>query len=99
MFLLDAIGRRPLMIGGITLQCIFMFLIGGVGSITGDAATVYSANATVVACVILFASSYSLGWATGNWVTVAEISDQKLRDKNQRVGAWTNIVSKWVRNI
>jgi len=89
MYLLDTFGRRPMMVVGMTCQCIFMLLIGGMGSIKGSR----SAETAVVAFVILFATPYSCGCAPANWVLVAEISDQKLRDKNQ-VGAWTNIVSE-----
>ena len=94
MYLLDVIGRRPMMITGISLQGIFMFLIAGIGSIKGSPETEFRAGTAVVAFVILFACAFSGGWASAAWVTIPEISDQKLKDKNMRVGAWTNVASK-----
>ena len=82
MYLLDAVGRRPIMMGGMVLQSAMMFIIGGLGTITNPS-KVKAADGGIVACVVLFAFGYSIGWAAGNWVTVSEISDQKLRDKNQ----------------
>ena len=89
MYLLDAVGRRPLMLGGMSLQCLMMFLLAGVGHIDSK-----QTHTAAVAFIALFSFGYSVGWAPANWVTVAEISDQKHRDKNQRVGAWVNVLSK-----
>ena len=96
MYFLDVVGRRPMMVTGISCQCIFMFMVAGIGSIKGSPEMEFRAGVAVVAFVILFAVAFSTGWAPAAWVTIAEISDQRLRDKTQRVGAWTNIVSKSV---
>ena len=93
MILLDVIGRRSLMMGGMASQSVMMFIIAGMGSITAPSKK-HAADGVIVAAVVLFAFSYSIGWAACNWVTVSEISDQKLRDKNQRVGTWVNFASK-----
>ena len=82
MYLLDAIGRRPIMMGGMFLQCTMMYVIGGLGTVK-DKSKIHAADGGIVAAVVLFAFGYSIGWAAANWVTVSEISDQKLRDKNQ----------------
>ena len=98
MYFLDAVGRRPIMVFGMACQATTMFLIGGMGEIT-DPSKLVSANTAVVSLLVLFAASYSFGWAPANWVLVSEISEQKLRDKTTRVGTWVNFASKWVGSV
>lgn len=104
LFIMDKVGRRPLMIwGGITMA-ICMYIIGAVLAAKGEYVDEVGGNKnihitlknspgasrTVMAFSYLFTFFYSLTWAPTAWVYCPEVFPLYLRSKGMAAAAATN---------
>ena len=61
-FFVDGIGRRPLLMVGGTLMGVFLFILGGMGTIPTHGFNTSEKN-LMVASVMLFSFFFNLSWA------------------------------------
>ncbi|ODV79487.1 high-affinity glucose transporter [Suhomyces tanzawaensis NRRL Y-17324] len=109
-FLLDRIGRRPLLIGGAILMMTFQFAVAGLlatyavkvdngpsSSVTiGIPDNHKSAAKGVIACCYLFVVSFASTWGVGIWVYCSEIwGDSASRQRGAAVATCAN----WLLNF
>ncbi|CRG86023.1 High-affinity glucose transporter [Talaromyces islandicus] len=91
---IDRWGRRPTMLIGSTLMCIFMFanagLMGGNGTpvpggLNGTAAESMKVSGApakgLIACTYLFVASYAPTWGPASWIYPPELFPLRLRGK------------------
>jgi sugar porter (SP) family MFS transporter len=91
---IDRWGRRPTMLIGSSLMCIFMFanagLMGGNGTVVpggvkGTAAESMSVTGApakgLIACTYLFVASYAPTWGPASWIYPPELFPLRLRGK------------------
>jgi len=76
----DRLGRRPLLISGMFLACIFNFLIAGLGS---KAEPTPAETNTVVASTILLIMSIKYSASTMSYLISAEIGGVRMRKKSE----------------
>ncbi|KAI9732081.1 MAG: hypothetical protein M1834_004177 [Cirrosporium novae-zelandiae] len=89
----DRIGRRPLLLAGSIVQIAGLFTMGGLG--TPETITP-EMKSGIVACLIVFAFGFSLGWAPLTYVVASEVPALRLRDMSQRTAGMVNIVTSFV---
>ncbi|OCF32680.1 hypothetical protein I317_06080 [Kwoniella heveanensis CBS 569] len=96
MFLVDNLGRRPLLLLSCSFQGLFMFLLAGLG---GMHSTNTSIRNAVVASFMLFSMSYSLGGASTPYLIGAEVPNASVREKTDSIGAAFNVVWAFATNF
>lgn len=80
MLIVDKVGRRPILISGLTLAALFNFLVAGVGA-KADPSTP-QINLVIASIILLnFSCKYSIN--TLAFLTVAEIGGVKMRKKSK----------------
>ncbi|MCJ1305333.1 hypothetical protein MMC08_008147 [Hypocenomyce scalaris] len=93
MFLVDALGRRTLLIWGGLLQTLFLFLVAGLG----DKKNPTSSDAHgLVAGVILFNFFFTGTWAPIAYVIGSEIGTAALREKTMSFTSSINVVAAFI---
>jgi len=95
LIFIDRIGRRPLLLAGSTLMCIWLVcnaaILGGLGTDPGpdgvggikeaSVQVTGSASKAVIACSYLFVASYAPTWGPVSWVYPPELYPNHLRGK------------------
>lgn len=61
---IDGVGRRPLLITGGTLMAVFLFILGGMGTILANSFN-DSEKGLMVASLMLFQFFFNMSWAPG----------------------------------
>lgn len=84
-FLVDAWGRRPILLSGAILCSLALFATGGFMYLNKD----YTANAVVV-CVILFNAAFGYSWGPIPWLYPPEIMPLSFRAKGASLSTATN---------
>jgi len=111
LFLLDRIGRRPVLMTGAILMMIFQFCVAGilggcskpVSSVDGDSTirieipkSNSSAAKAVIAMCYLFVCSFACTWGVGIWLYCSEIwGDNAIRQR----GAALSTAANWILNF
>ncbi|CCH45756.1 High-affinity glucose transporter [Wickerhamomyces ciferrii] len=109
LFMMDKVGRRPLMIYGSIAMGTCMFIIAGILAGKGEYAESIGGNdnihitlvnspaasRTVLVFSYLFTMFYSLTWAPTAWVYCPEVFDQRTRCRGMAVAAASN----WAMNF
>lgn len=82
MFLVDRVGRRPLLISGLFLAVLFNFLVAGLGRLVDPSTGEVN---TVIASIILlnFSCKYSINMMA--YLITAEIGGVKMRKKSESI--------------
>ncbi|KAL7409182.1 general substrate transporter [Mrakia frigida] len=105
-WLIDRVGRRPLLIAGSTMMCIFLFLVGGLQGAYGEnedvgatTSWVIKNNPTVTNAVItfsyLFVCSFAISWGPVSWTYPSEIFPLRVRAKAISISTSSN----WIFNF
>ncbi|KAI2465816.1 hexose transporter [Annulohypoxylon bovei var. microspora] len=84
--MLDTIGRRPLAIYSSVLMTVFIFMVGALTKVYGDAENISGVYGTV-ACIFLFQGAYSLGWTPLAMLYPPEVLNYSIRSVG--MGAYT----------
>lgn len=87
----DKVGRRPLLMIGSFLQIIWLFTMGGIGTIISPS---LSQKQVIVGATALSSASLCFSWDPVNYILTTELPASRLRDKTQRVASIVNIVTK-----
>ncbi|KIK65238.1 hypothetical protein GYMLUDRAFT_71082 [Collybiopsis luxurians FD-317 M1] len=74
IYIVDRVGRRPLMLWGAVGQCLTMVLLAILGAIDNSAAQIVSA-----VLLFVFNSFFALGWLGMTWLYPAEIVGLRMR--------------------
>lgn len=82
MVLFDVFGRRGVIYWGCLGQSLFLFLTGGLGSLSN--ATTTQSN-TMVASFILYAAILHMSLGPGAYITAGEIGTSALREKTMAI--------------
>ncbi|KAF4311123.1 putative sugar transporter protein [Botryosphaeria dothidea] len=77
-FIVDRVGRRPLLLGGGVAQATFLYLVGGLGTIAHPNS---AAKDTLVAGLMLFGVFFGLTWAPLSYITMAEAPARRVAEK------------------
>ncbi|KAJ9643290.1 hypothetical protein H2204_002186 [Knufia peltigerae] len=94
--IIDSFGRRSVLLTGATGQAVFMLCLGGVGLIRHPTGSVKN---LMVAFIILDAVSYNVSWAPLSYITIGEVSTQRLREKTAMVAVSVSIVTVFVTSF
>ncbi|VEU20647.1 DEKNAAC101575 [Brettanomyces naardenensis] len=111
LFLLDRVGRRPVLLTGAVLMMIFQFAVAGilatyskpVDSVDGDTtikimipAANKAAARGVIAMCYLFVCSFATTWGVGIWLYCSEIwGENSIRQR----GAALSTAANWIFNF
>ena len=87
----DKIGRRPLLMIGSFLQVIWLFTMGGIGTISSPS---LAQKHVIVGATALSSVSLCFSWDPINYIITTELPASRLRDKTQRVASIVNIFTK-----
>jgi SP family sugar:H+ symporter-like MFS transporter len=89
MIYMDKIGRRPLIITSALVQASCLLAMGGAG-LQKPAVTQAGTN-FIVACVLIFNTSFHTGYASTIHAVIAELPEQTVRAKSQLVAQIVNV--------
>ncbi|KAK1247611.1 hypothetical protein MKX07_002520 [Trichoderma sp. CBMAI-0711] len=95
-FLIDQVGRRPMLMIGGSGMAIFLFIVGGVGL---EKNPNDSERAALVASFILFACSYNLSWAPVSYVVVSEAASTRVKEKTNLFASVISIITTFVTSF
>jgi MFS family permease len=82
-YLIDKVGRRPLLLGGCAFMSVCVFAVGGIGFTDLGP----SAGNAMVALVAMWVAAYSVSIAPIGWVALVEMSTPTLRTQTAGVAA------------
>jgi len=108
LYLVDHIGRRPLLIVGSTFMMIWLFAVGGIMATFGSPAppggiggieeeswiVSGAASKAVIACSYLFVASFAPTWGPVSWIYPSELFPLRVRGKGVALATATN----WIWN-
>ncbi|KAI9152327.1 Epoxide hydrolase srdG [Paramyrothecium foliicola] len=83
LFLVDWIGRRPLLIGGSFVQLSGLLILGGLGLVPRT----YSSSAGIITTVMVFVSGYTAAWGQLSHTITAELPSAEVRDLAYATGS------------
>ncbi|KZF23905.1 general substrate transporter [Xylona heveae TC161] len=92
IFITDKVGRRPILMIGSFLQIVWLFTMGGVGTIASPTA---AQKQVIVAATALSSASLCFSWDPLNYIVTTELPALQLRDKTQRVASIVSIVTNF----
>ncbi|KAM0454350.1 hypothetical protein ACHAPV_008429 [Trichoderma viride] len=95
-FIIDQVGRRPMLMTGGTGMAIFLFVVGGVGTVKNPS---NSERGGLVASFILFTSSYNLSWAPVSYVVVSEAASTRVKEKTNLLASVISIITTFVTSF
>ncbi|CAN3354498.1 high-affinity glucose transporter 1 [Diutina catenulata] len=110
LYLLDKIGRRPLLIGGAVMMMAFQFGVGGIlaqyskpwPDSPNETVAIRipddqkQASKGVIACCYLFVCSFAMTWGVGVWLYCSEVwGDSASRQR----GASISTAANWIMNF
>ena len=93
LYLVEAWGRRPLLMFGAVGMAISQFLVGGIG--TGVGLTDQSGQKAVVAFVCIYIFFFACSWGPVAWVVTGEIFPLKVRAKSLSMTTASNWLLNW----
>ncbi|KAJ5653887.1 hypothetical protein N7490_000890 [Penicillium lividum] len=91
--LVDIVGRRMLFHTSSGLQTVALMTMGGLG--TADSSNV-DAKKGIVAMLLLFSFSWSLGWAPLTYVIGAELPSSPLREMTLQIAYTVKLITEFV---
>ncbi|KAL7796135.1 general substrate transporter [Trichoderma ceciliae] len=92
-FIIDQIGRRPMILIGGSGMAIFLFIVGCIGVVKTPND---SEKGTLVASFILFSSSYNLSWAPVSYVVLSEAASTRVKEKTNLLASVISIITTFV---
>jgi sugar porter (SP) family MFS transporter len=96
LFLIDRLGRRPLLLIGITGMVISLFLLGLVFALGADSAAL-GVLATV--CLALYIASFAISLGPVFWLMISEIYPLNIRGKAMSVASLANWGSNFIVSL
>jgi MFS family permease len=92
MVLLDRVGRRPLLIGGMLVMAIALAVLGLAFALTGLAG---SLGAIAVASMMVYVGAFAVSLGPIFWLLIAEIYPLRIRGRAMGVATTAN----WASNL
>ncbi|KAL2869712.1 general substrate transporter [Aspergillus lucknowensis] len=93
IYITDRVGRRPILMTGSVLQIIWLFTMGGVGTVVNPT---MAQTQVIVAATALSSASLCFSWDPLNYIVTTELPASRLRDKTQRVASIVNIATNFI---
>ncbi|KAK4689328.1 vacuolar iron transporter family protein, partial [Tremellales sp. Uapishka_1] len=90
IFIIERVGRRPLMLWTAAAQCATMAVLAGLYNVNNHAAQVVS-----VLCLFLFNTWFSIGWLGMTWLYPAEVTPLGIRAPANALSTASN----WIFNF
>ncbi|KAI8664609.1 MFS domain-containing protein [Fusarium keratoplasticum] len=84
LFLVDMIGRRPLLLGGSSIQASALLIMGGLGMISNPSVTV---KGGIIATMMIFGAGYCASWGQLSHTITAELPSAEVRDLTYATGS------------
>ena len=97
----DTLGRRPLLLGGVSVMTLAMFVLGACSATlaSGDASVApLTANASIVA-VFMYVGAYQVSFGPIAWLLVGEIFPQRVRSAAVGAATLTNFGSNFLVSL
>lgn len=88
MWIVDVVGRRPLLLWGAVVMCICEYLIAVLGIVYPK--TDLGAQKGLIALVILYVGAFAATWGPVAWVITGEIFPLNVRAKGVSLSAASN---------
>ncbi|KAI0201369.1 general substrate transporter [Astrocystis sublimbata] len=88
----DQVGRRPLLMVGGFFMGVWLFVLGGLGTIKPGGFTPSTSN-LLVASLQLFTVSYNLSWAPISYVVVSEAATLRLKEKTNLIASVVSVLT------
>ncbi|KAK9322260.1 general substrate transporter [Lipomyces orientalis] len=95
-FIVDKIGRRPLLLVGSVIMFVGHFSVGVCGVVSDHDPANHSAQIGVVVFTLIYVLGLASTWGPLGWVITSEISNNMVREKTQGLGSASNILFSWV---
>ncbi|KAL4804148.1 general substrate transporter [Aspergillus unguis] len=96
MFIIDKVGRKPMLIAGSIAMWIFMIIPAIiVAKFRHDWPSHEAGGWTAVVCIWLYTGAFGATWGPVSWTLVSEIFPLSIRSKGAAFGASSN----WVNNF
>ncbi|KAJ0970874.1 hypothetical protein J5N97_018833 [Dioscorea zingiberensis] len=87
VLVVDKLGRRPLLIGGVSVMAISLFLLSSYYTLLKDLPSV------AVAALLLYVGCYQLSFGPIGWLMISEIFPLRLRGKGLSIAVLVNFAS------
>ncbi|KAI5464230.1 general substrate transporter [Mariannaea sp. PMI_226] len=95
-FLVDQVGRRPLVMIGGSAMAIFLFLVAGMSTIAHPN---QAEKNTMVASFMLFGASFGLSWAPVSYIIMGEVSAFRVKEKTSLLASVISILTTFVTSF
>ncbi|KAF5005043.1 hypothetical protein FDECE_8459 [Fusarium decemcellulare] len=95
-FIVDAVGRRPLLLIGSTLMAIFLCVVGSVSTVPNPT---QAAKEAMVASFMLFGCSFNLSWGPVSFVVVAEAAASRVKEKTNLLAGVISVITTFVTSF
>ncbi|KAK4702214.1 MFS transporter, SP family, sugar:H+ symporter, partial [Phenoliferia sp. Uapishka_3] len=93
LYLIERVGRRPLLMYGAFGMAVSQFIVAIVGTVCDD--TNMPAQRTLVGFVCIFVGHFAITWGIGAWVVTSEIYPLAIRGKAMSMSTASN----WLLNF
>jgi len=93
LYMVEAWGRRPLLLFGAIGMAVCQFIVGGVG--TGAGVENLSAQKALIAFVCIYIFFFACSWGPCAWVVTGEIFPLKVRAKSLSMTTASNWLLNW----
>ncbi|TPX08530.1 uncharacterized protein E0L32_010017 [Thyridium curvatum] len=94
----DGLGRRPILLFGGTLMGLWLFVLGGIGSIDQKALSEIQKN-VMVASLMLFSFSFNLSWAPASYIVVSEAAASRVKEKTNLLACVISVLTTFVTSF
>ncbi|KAI0440929.1 general substrate transporter [Xylaria telfairii] len=91
----DQVGRRPLLMFGGFFMGVWLFVLGGLGTMKTEDFTPTTSN-LLVASLQLFSVFYNLSWAPISYVVVSEAATLRLKEKTNLLASVFSVLTTFV---
>lgn len=88
----DAVGRRPVLLLGGSLMGAWLYVMGGIGTMSKDSLHIHERELTV-ASLMLFSFFYNLSWAPVSYVVVSEAAALRVKEKTNLLACVISVLT------
>lgn len=95
----DTFGRRPILIVGALFMALWLFILGGLGTVSEQQELNGPQKNAMIASLLLFTKSYGMSWAPLAYIIMGEVPTNHLREKTTVLSASLSVVTTFVTSF
>lgn len=95
-FIVDAVGRRPILLSGAAMMAIFLFILGGLSTASNPSE---AARHMSVASVMLFGAGYNISWAPVSYIVVSEAASTRVKEKTNLLACVISVLTTFLTSF